>query len=153
MGIPGCAVRREICYPGTCTGQEFPKYSFRNKRTRRWSNGDQIEKSQVSNYSNSHFTSIINRALREQSTGKIKKTIRNITQEEAGKEALCHRAVNQVWHTPQFWALSSPTLSDEPSSPDGEGSCCSFLGKAPRPRWTSARILQIPCLTKMDVLT
>lgn len=36
---------------------------------------DQAEKSQVSNYSNSHFTSIINRALSEQRTGKIKKSL------------------------------------------------------------------------------
>lgn len=68
---------------------EFPKYSQRNKRTRRYSNGDQRK--------NPRFQIIqICIPLHKQSTKSAeqrqdeKKTFRNITQEEAGKAALCH---------------------------------------------------------------
>lgn len=71
MGILGCTAQTEICYPGTHMFLEFPKYSQRNKRTRRYSSGDQRRISGFRLFKLAfHF---INRALTEQHRGKMKK--------------------------------------------------------------------------------
>lgn len=110
--------------------QELPKYSFRNKKKKK--GGAAVEKPYISNYSLSLiFYSIINGVLNEQHTSNTggggedhqkqhsRRSRRRGTLIWLLKRSLAHSIILGSFHT---------HLTDESSSPDGEGSCGSFFG-------------------------